>query len=69
MIGSGTFSVVREGVHRRTGQKYAIKCIKRQGLTGEDIEALTAEVNILKQVYLESVRLIVCMNLYTYHML
>ncbi|TMW62512.1 hypothetical protein Poli38472_005130 [Pythium oligandrum] len=50
MIGSGTFSVVREAIHRPTGQKYAIKCIKREGLTVEDIEALTTEVAILKQM-------------------
>ncbi|TYZ69478.1 hypothetical protein PybrP1_007367 [[Pythium] brassicae (nom. inval.)] len=51
MIGSGTFSVVRDAIHKPTGQKYAIKCIKREGLTAEDIEALTTEVAILKQSY------------------
>ncbi|GAB9465425.1 Camk/camk1 protein kinase [Globisporangium polare] len=50
MIGSGTFSVVRDAIHKPTGQKYAIKCIKREGLTAEDIEALTTEVAILKQM-------------------
>lgn len=50
VIGSGTFSVVKESVHKPTGQKYAIKCIKRDGLTVEDIEALTTEVAILKQM-------------------
>ncbi|GLD99198.1 hypothetical protein PINS_up007916 [Pythium insidiosum] len=49
-IGSGTFSVVREAIHKPSGQKYAIKCIKREGLTAEDIEALTTEVAILKQM-------------------
>uniref|UniRef100_K3WM37 Protein kinase domain-containing protein n=1 Tax=Globisporangium ultimum (strain ATCC 200006 / CBS 805.95 / DAOM BR144) TaxID=431595 RepID=K3WM37_GLOUD len=50
MIGSGTFSVVRDAIHKPTGQKYAIKCIKREGLSAEDIEALTTEVAILKQM-------------------
>ncbi|KAI9913004.1 hypothetical protein PsorP6_004908 [Peronosclerospora sorghi] len=50
VIGSGTFSVVREAVHKPTNQRYAIKCIKRQGLVAEDIEALTTEVAILKQM-------------------
>lgn len=50
IIGSGTFSVVRIAVHKPTGQRYAIKCIKREGLVAEDIEALTTEVAILKQV-------------------
>lgn len=50
MIGSGTFSVVREAIHKPTGQKYAIKCIKREGLTAEDLEALKTEVAILKEM-------------------
>ncbi|KAL7686053.1 putative phosphorylase kinase, gamma catalytic subunit, protein kinase-like domain superfamily [Plasmopara halstedii] len=50
VIGSGTFSVVRIAVHKPTGQRYAIKCIKRDGLVAEDIEALTTEVAILKQM-------------------
>ncbi|RLN55717.1 hypothetical protein BBJ28_00012413 [Nothophytophthora sp. Chile5] len=50
VIGSGTFSVVRIAVHRPSGQRYAIKCIKRDGLVAEDIEALTTEVAILKQM-------------------
>ena len=50
VIGSGTFSVVRTAVHNPTAQRYAIKCIKRDGLVAEDIEALTTEVAILKQV-------------------
>lgn len=49
-IGQGTFSVVREAVCIKTGQKYAIKCIKRGGLSAEDIDALTTEVALLKQV-------------------
>lgn len=50
-IGSGTFSVVKEAIHKQTNQKYAIKCIKRKGLSEEDIEALTTEVAILKQIH------------------
>uniref|UniRef100_A0AAV1U1P8 Protein kinase domain-containing protein n=1 Tax=Peronospora matthiolae TaxID=2874970 RepID=A0AAV1U1P8_9STRA len=50
VIGSGTFSVVRTAVHKPTTQRYAIKCIKRDGLVAEDIEALTTEVAILKQM-------------------
>ncbi|KAG6584784.1 CAMK/CAMK1 protein kinase [Phytophthora cinnamomi] len=50
VIGSGTFSVVRIAIHKPSGQRYAIKCIKREGLVAEDIEALTTEVAILKQM-------------------
>ncbi|CAI5743227.1 unnamed protein product [Peronospora destructor] len=50
VVGSGTFSVVRVAVHKPTSQRYAIKCIKRDGLVAEDIEALTTEIAILKQI-------------------
>ncbi|CAI5702446.1 unnamed protein product [Peronospora effusa] len=50
VIGSGTFSVVRVAVHNPSSQRYAIKCIKRDGLVAEDIEALTTEIAILKQM-------------------
>jgi len=51
-LGEGTFSIVREGIHKETGHKYAVKCIKKQGLTQEDLDALHEEVKILKQVQL-----------------
>ena len=35
-LGEGTFSVVREGTHKPTGKKFAIKCVKKDGLTEED---------------------------------
>ncbi|OQR83323.1 calcium/calmodulin-dependent protein kinase [Achlya hypogyna] len=50
VIGAGTFSTVKEAVHKPTGQKYAIKCIKKAGLTVNEIQALTTEVVILKQM-------------------
>ncbi|DAZ99078.1 TPA: hypothetical protein N0F65_008383 [Lagenidium giganteum] len=50
-LGSGTFSVVKEAVHKQTGERYAIKCIKREGLTEEDMEGLVAEITILRQMH------------------
>ncbi|OQR93750.1 calcium/calmodulin-dependent protein kinase [Thraustotheca clavata] len=49
-LGEGTFSVVKEGTHKETGKKYAIKCIKKQGLTQEDLDALHEEISILKKM-------------------
>ncbi|OQR99104.1 calcium/calmodulin-dependent protein kinase [Achlya hypogyna] len=49
-LGEGTFSVVKEGTHKVTGKKYAIKCIKKQGLTQEDLDALHEEISILKKM-------------------
>ncbi|KAJ0399737.1 hypothetical protein P43SY_009318 [Pythium insidiosum] len=49
-LGSGSFSVVREATHKQTGAKYAVKCIKRDGLSDDDIAALTIEVQILQQM-------------------
>lgn len=50
VIGSGSYSVVREGVHKHSKEKFAIKCIKRSELTEEDDEAIMTEVAILQQV-------------------
>lgn len=50
VIGSGSYSVVREGVHKRSKEKFAIKCIKRSELSDEDDEAIMTEVAILQQV-------------------
>lgn len=41
---------MREATHKQTGDRFAIKCIRRQGLTQEDVEALTAEVQILREM-------------------
>ncbi|KDO32715.1 CAMK/CAMK1 protein kinase [Saprolegnia parasitica CBS 223.65] len=49
-LGEGTFSVVKEGTHKASGKKYAIKCIKKQGLTQEDLDALHEEISILKKM-------------------
>mmetsp|Transcript_32299 Transcript_32299/g.42587 ORF Transcript_32299/g.42587 Transcript_32299/m.42587 type:complete len:341 (+) Transcript_32299:131-1153(+) len=49
-LGSGSFSTVREGLHRTTNEKYAVKIVKRMDLPPEDEEALIEEVTILKHV-------------------
>ncbi|CAK4276809.1 hypothetical protein Ae201684P_009725 [Aphanomyces euteiches] len=47
-LGAGTFSIVKEGIHRPTGQRYAVKCIKKDGLSDDELEALTTEIAVLK---------------------
>ncbi|KAL4128982.1 hypothetical protein PRIC2_004994 [Phytophthora ramorum] len=49
-LGSGTFSVVREATHKTTGERFAIKCIKRAQLSTDDLRALVAEVKILREM-------------------
>ncbi|KAI9988271.1 hypothetical protein PInf_021669 [Phytophthora infestans] len=49
-LGAGTFSVVREATHKTTGERFAIKCIKRAQLSADDLEALVAEVKILREM-------------------
>jgi len=49
-LGRGSFSVVREASHKKTGLKYAVKCIKKEDMTEVDVHALSFEVNILIKV-------------------
>ena len=44
---SGEFSVVHLGVHKKTGEKFAIKVIEKNEM---DTSRLETEVNILKKV-------------------
>ena len=49
-LGAGTYSVVKEGVHRATGTKFAVKIVKKSGLSDNDKVALAAEMEILKSL-------------------
>ncbi|KAE8882913.1 hypothetical protein PF005_g4296 [Phytophthora fragariae] len=49
-LGAGTFSVVREATHKASGRRFAIKCIKRAQLSADDLQALVAEVKILREM-------------------
>eukprot|EP00347_Sterkiella_histriomuscorum_P012353 403368920 len=46
----GSFSIMRQGINKKTGQKVAIKIIHRESLEEEDEIALQTEVEILSQV-------------------
>jgi len=54
-LGRGTFSIVREGVHRDTKQKYALKFIDKKYVDREDMLLLTREIDIMKKVDHENV--------------
>ena len=49
-IGRGGFSVVVEATEKKSGDKYAIKCIKKTMVEGEDIKLLRREIKIMKRV-------------------
>eukprot|EP01084_Bolivina_argentea_P215596 366045_1 len=49
-IGVGNFSVVRSGTHKQTGEKYAVKIVKRHQLSVEDEEALLMEAQVLRSL-------------------
>ena len=49
-IGRGGFSVVLECTEKRTGDKYAVKCIKKTMVEGEDIKLLRREIQIMKKI-------------------
>jgi len=51
VLGTGAFSTVREGYHRRYRDRmFAVKCVNRAKLTEEDAAALLDEVAILKEL-------------------
>mmetsp|Transcript_23097 Transcript_23097/g.35174 ORF Transcript_23097/g.35174 Transcript_23097/m.35174 type:complete len:356 (+) Transcript_23097:197-1264(+) len=48
VLGTGAFSTVRSGTHKRSPTKeYAVKCVERRKLKEEDVAALKDEVRIL----------------------
>lgn len=49
-IGRGGFSIVVEGTNKKTGEKFAVKCIKKTMVEGDDIKLLRREIHIMKRV-------------------
>ena len=49
-LGSGAFSIVREATHKDSGKKFAVKCIKKDGMSDDDKAGLVLEIKILKEV-------------------
>lgn len=51
-LGAGAYSVVYACVNKTTGQRYAVKCIKKKDLTPNEVENLKNEVFIMGRVCL-----------------
>ncbi|KAL7558895.1 hypothetical protein ACA910_019430 [Epithemia clementina (nom. ined.)] len=49
-LGSGAFSVVKEGTSKATSESYAIKIVTKSKLTAEDETALKDEINVLQEM-------------------
>ena len=49
-LGSGAFSVVKEGTHKKSGQSFAIKIVTKAKLTDEDEAALNDEISVLNEL-------------------
>jgi len=50
VLGEGAFSVVKLATNKKTNQKFAVKCIDRNGLPADDEASLRQEVDILTQM-------------------
>ncbi|CAB9518958.1 MAP kinase-activated protein kinase 2 (Fragment) [Seminavis robusta] len=49
-LGSGAFSVVKEGSHKQSGESFAIKIVTKAKLTQEDEQALKDEIDVLSEL-------------------
>ena len=47
-IGEGKFGLVKLGLHKKTKQKVAIKIIKKEAMTTQDVELVKSEIDIMK---------------------
>lgn len=54
-LGRGTFSVVKQGTNKKTGEKYAAKFIDKKFVDQEDLVLLSREIDIMKKVSHENV--------------
>jgi len=49
-LGRGTFSIVKQGTHKKNGEKYAVKFIDKKYVDQEDLVLLSREIDIMKKV-------------------
>ena len=47
-LGEGKFGLVKLGIHKKTGEKVAIKIIKKQSMALKDFELVKSEIDIMK---------------------
>jgi len=54
-LGRGTFSVVKQGSNKKTGEKFAVKFIDKKFVDQDDLVLLSREIDIMKKVSHENV--------------
>lgn len=47
-LGEGKFGLVKLGIHKKTGEKVAIKIIKKDSMDQKDLELVRSEIDIMK---------------------
>lgn len=47
-LGEGKFGLVKLGIHKKTGEKVAIKIIKKETMDNKDLELVRSEIDIMK---------------------
>jgi len=47
-LGEGKFGLVKLGIHKKTGEKVAIKIIKKDAMDNKDLELVRSEIDIMK---------------------
>jgi len=50
VIGKGAFSVVKEGIRKVSGKKYAVKCISKKLIDKKELGLLEREIDIMKKL-------------------
>jgi len=50
VLGRGAFSVVKEGIRKATGKKYAVKCISKKLIDKKEMALLEREIDIMKKL-------------------
>ena len=47
-LGKGKYGLVKSAIHKKTGEKRAVKVIKKKELSLKDLELLKREIDVLK---------------------
>lgn len=55
MHSSGSFAIVKRGVHKKTGKEVAVKIIKKKKLSPDELASLHDEAEILRNVDHENI--------------
>jgi len=50
VIGRGAFSVVKEGIRKASGKRYAVKCISKKLIEKKELLLLEREIDIMKKL-------------------